>query len=153
MTSPNKDTWAALILMLGAAFLIWIVIPDQTIAGFDDELQQSFMPRLGATLLSLSAAVMLINSLRGPSGVSGEGTEDAPLDSVFWSVAIGGSVLLALILVAFSKWGFIVGGVILIGSFGLIFNHKAVVPIVLIAGIVPVVLSYLVRFGLGLALP
>ena len=171
----GRDIGAALFLLIGAALLIRIVIPAETIPGDEGELAQAFMPTLAAVTIAAAASLVLIRAVaarfrdsRAAAATTGEAThggpereavpaepEQGPIDRVFWMVLAGGALLFVLVLALVGQLGYLIGSGATILLFGLAFNRdrRAWVSIIALAVLLPPAAHVLVLYGLGLALP
>ena len=151
----GRDIGAALFLLIGAALLIRIVIPSETIPGDEGELAQAFMPTLAAVTIA-AAATAGEATHGGPEreAVPAE-PEQGPIDRVFWMVLAGGALLFVLVLALVGQLGYLIGSGATILLFGLAFNRnrRAWVFIIAVAVLLPPPAHVLVLYGLGLALP
>ena len=71
----GRDIGAALFLLIGAALLLWFVIPAETISGDEGELPQAFMPSLAAVTILVAAALSLIRATTTHTRERRSGTE------------------------------------------------------------------------------
>ena len=165
----GRDIGVALFLLGGAALLIWMVIPAETIPGDEGELPQAFMPTLAAAAILAAAALVLARAVLerarerksgraaavGDDAVAGQvaAPEHQPIDRVFWAVLAGASLLFGLVLAVLGHFGFLAGGAVAILAFGLAFRRGAWLALAVLAVVLPAVAYFLVLHGLGLALP
>ena len=165
----GRDIGAALFLLSGAALLIWLVIPAETIPGDEGELPQAFMPTLAAAAILAAAALVFARATLersrgrndGRAAAVGEpapaepvaAPEHHPIDRVFWTVLAGATVLFGFILAVLGQLGFLAGSAVAILAFGLAFDRGAWLALVVLAVLLPAVAYFLVLHGLGLALP
>ena len=165
----GRDIGAALFLLAGAALLVGVVIPAETIPGDEGELAQAFMPTLAAAAIAIAAGLILVRAVservrarRGthsgpevpevPDPASVE-PERQPIDRFFWSVLAGATLLFGLVLAALGGYGFLVGGGASILAFGLVFGRRRWPSVLALAVLFPAAAYFLVLHGLGLALP
>ncbi len=160
MASAGRDAAAALVSLIGAILLIWVVIPAETIPGDEGELSQAFMPSLAAAVILVTAVVTLFRtSRRGweppdhDTGSSGLTPEEMPVDRIFWGVLAGALVIFTVVLFLIDRFGHLPGSMAAILFFGLVFNRRAWIGIAALAIAFPVVVHIAVFHGLGLSLP
>jgi hypothetical protein len=156
VASERADFVSAIAIIAGSAILIFHVIPSQTIKGFPGEFPQTFMPILASAIMFIASTALAARSLiawrlRRRNGQIGRDAEGSARDA--WITAIGLSAAFVVVLAVLSRFGFLLGGAFAIMTFGLLFNHRRPVSIVLLAIALPPVAHFLAINGLGLSLP
>jgi ABC-type transport system involved in multi-copper enzyme maturation permease subunit len=138
-------------LVLAAAGLviaIW-VIPAENVAGEAGEFSSAFLP--GLAMISIAGLAVLQAGLAG----FGRATGRPPIDrfSALFIIAASGVLALALWLIA--TFGFVIGGMVLIGGVGLAMfpSRRARWWLLAVAIALPVGSYALAWYGLRLSLP
>ncbi len=165
----GRDIGAALFLLVGAALLVGVVIPAETIPGDEGELAQAFMPTLAAAAIAAAAGLILARAVSDRSRVRRGGASRAddeevpdpasaeperqPVDRFFWSVLAGATLLFGVVLAVLGEFGFLAGGGVSILAFGLVFSRRSWPALAVLAFLFPAAAYFLVLHGLGLALP
>lgn len=146
----KADIVSAAILFVAGLLTIFVVIPLQTTPGEKYGLPPAFFPTCSMVAMTALSALLLLKALFKPKEYL---DTQAPLNVRSWLHIGSLSALLFLCLAAIKYLGFIIGGILMVGSFMVYMRERKPVIISVVSLITPIFIYIVLWKFLRILLP